>query len=127
MGLFSIFKKSNNTEILENTVMGYMRMEIENLLSVDMRSTDYNQASLLAAQLFQADLAFKIDKEKLQEMMDIFLKISKNRVDELFGTYIVLISIEHTNAIRVEDVTPNILVESLNNKIKALINQVNSI
>ena len=129
MGLFNIFKNNKKSEILENTVMGYMRMEISNLLNIDMRSNDFNKASLLATQLFKADLISKIDKKKLQDMTATFSTISKNRVDELFGTYIILISVQHTimaKSIEKQKITPNSLVDNLHKKIKALINQVKS-
>jgi hypothetical protein len=132
MGFFSMFKSNKNNSNLENIVPGWFRLETSRLLGMEPNTKEFNDACLSAGEALQTMLLPALDKKILQDVANTLASVSPERIEEMFGEYMILIFVRFgvvskeilTGKIRAEEATPNILAGVLHDQLKNLIKQV---
>ena len=132
--MFGFFNKKNKDgRDIENIVMGYLRKKNSELLGLEPGTKESNDAYQSTGAALKILLLPFLDRQIMQDVTDTFISISSDRVEELFGEYVVLLQLRFTavsayvlkgGGIDLQDATPNKLANVIHEEIKNLIKQV---
>lgn len=132
MGLFDAFKQKKNKIDFELVLSGYFLSETSKILGCEINSDQFHTECKKAAEIIPLILLPQLDKDIQQKTVDTLSSVCKENLNNVYGQYILLLCFRYRLAqkaviegrLKAEEVTLNILANSLHKQIEKLIKQL---